>query len=73
MDAKYKSLSDAAQKQHAEAFEHLLQALRRYRHPLPALSTYHHKEARMMSQFLEVLLDQLYPREVWEQVLKEMA
>ena len=50
----------------------MLEALRRYRHPLPHLSEYEAKEARLMVVFIEVLLDQLYPRGMWEKYLEEL-
>tara|TARA_R110000868_G_scaffold220195_1_gene471309 strand:+ start:897 stop:1133 length:237 start_codon:yes stop_codon:yes gene_type:complete len=68
----FDSLSKQAQDRQHDAFVNLLEAIRRYRAPLPMLSTYHSKEARMMKAFLEVLIDQLYPREIWEKYLDEM-
>lgn len=67
----YEAASKAAMDRHHEAFYRLLGALWRFRNPLPCLSQCHSKEARLMVAFLEVLLDQLYPREIWEKVLAE--
>lgn len=61
-----------AQQWHQEGFIHLLKALQRYRYPHPHLSEYHSKEARLMVAFIEVLLDQLYPRSIWEKCLAEL-
>lgn len=68
---KWEALSKEAMDQHHEAFERLLGALWRYRHPRGALSGQHVKDAALMVPFLEVLLDQLYPREIWERVLND--
>ncbi len=72
MGAAYDKCVKLAQDRHQEGFTNLLMALRCYRHPLPHLSEYCSREARLMVRFLEVLLDQLYPRAMWEKYLEEM-
>lgn len=61
-----------ANERHQAGFNYMLEALRRYCNPLPHLSEYEAKEARLMVGFIEVLLDQLYPRRTWEVCLEEL-
>ena len=72
MSAVFDTCREHANAWHQEGFKHMLEALRRYRHPLPHLSEYEAKEARLMVVFIEVLLDQLYPRGMWEKYLEEL-
>ena len=68
----YATCLKLAQERHHEAFNDLLSALRKYRSPLPHLPEYQSKEARLMVSFLEVLLDQLYPRNIWQKIYDEL-
>lgn len=72
MSAVFDTCREHANAWHQEGFKHMLEALRRYRHPLPHLSGYESREARLMVAFIEILPDQLYPREIWENCQEEL-
>lgn len=71
MSKSYELAQKAALDRQSEAFDHLLEAYLRYEHPLPMLGPQHSKDSRLARALLEVLLDQLYPRELWKRVAFE--
>lgn len=65
MKSDYQKSKAAAMARYHRGFRAMLRALYSFRNPLPALSPAHCADCRLMAAFLETLLDQLYPRDLW--------
>ena len=71
-NSNYDKCVELAQKRYSDGIDALMTALYNFKNPLPHLSEYHSKKSRMMVDFIEVLLDQNYPRYMWQKVFEDM-